>query len=288
MNKIQITSWENATLANRFMFYKIFTNNPDKCKRLLEILLHMEIERIESPYGEANFEVDFDSKGIRLDVYTKADGRKFDLELQNVDTKDLAKRSRYYQGLMDIDTLKHSQPYSNLPESYVIFLCMEDIFGCGLPVYSFQNICSEDTKIKMNDGTYKIFFNAQKYDIMPSEEEKDFFKFLSGGSADSEFTKDLDLLVTSARHNAQWRQQFMTWEQEVQLSYNRGLEEGQKIGKKEGELIGQKEALKKYAISMLKDAILPLEKISEYTQIPLEELETLTATQCEAAIAAPD
>lgn len=123
---------------------------------------------------------------------------------------------------------------------------------------------------------------------MPSEEEKDFFKFLSGGSADSEFTKDLYLLVTSARHNAQWRQQFMTWEQEVQLSYNRGLEEGQKIGKKEGELIGQKEALKKYAISMLKDAILPLEKISEYTQIPIEELETLTATQCEAAIAAPD
>ena len=80
----------------------------------------------------------------------------------------------------------------------------------------------------------------------------------------------------------------MTWEQEVQLSYNRGLEEGQKIGQKEGELIGQKEALKKYAISMLKDAILPLEKISEYTQIPLEELETLTATQCEAAVAAPD
>ena len=130
------------------------------------------------------------------------------------------------------------------------------------------------------NGTYKIFFNAQKYDIMPSEEEKDFFKFLSGGSADSEFTKDLDLLVTSARHNAQWRQQFMTWEQEVQLSYNRGLEEGQKIG--------QKEALKKYALSMLKDAILPLEKISEYTQIPLEELEALTATQCEAAVAAPD
>ena len=39
---------------------------------------------------------------------------------------------------------------------------------------------------------------------------------------------------------------------------------------------------------MLKDAILPLEKISEYTQIPLEELETLTATQSKAAITAPD
>lgn len=122
---------------------------------------------------------------------------------------------------------------------------------------------------------------------MPSEEEKDFFKFLSGGSADSEFTKDLDLLVTSARHNAQWRQQFMTWEQEVQLSYNRGLEEGERIGKEEGQRLGQKEgerigkekgqkeASKRHALNMLKDGILPIEKISEYTQLPVEELEAL-------------
>ncbi|HBB14707.1 MAG TPA: hypothetical protein DCZ76_10610, partial [Treponema sp.] len=103
--------------------------------------------RVEYPYSAPRGGVFNPSARIRLDVYTKANGRKFDLELQNVDTKDLAKRSRYYQGLMDIDTLKHSQPYSNLPESYVIFLCMEDIFGCGLPVYSFQNICSEDTKV---------------------------------------------------------------------------------------------------------------------------------------------
>ena len=143
-----------------------------------------------------------------------------------------------------------------------------------MPVYSFQNICSEDTNLKMNDGTYKIFFNAQKYDIMPSEEEKDFFKFLSGGSAGSEFTKDLDLLVASARHNAQWRQQFMTWEQEVQLSYNRGLEEGQRIGKEEG----QKEAGIKHALNMLKDGILPIEKIAEYTNLPVEELKSLQNT----------
>ena len=75
----------------------------------------------------------------------------------NVDTKELAKRARYYQALMDIDTLKRGEPYSSLPESYVLFLCLDDIFGCGLPVYSFQNVCTNDSRIKMNDGTYKIF-----------------------------------------------------------------------------------------------------------------------------------
>lgn len=264
---IQSSSWEDATLANRFMFYKIFTHYPLVCKRLFEILLHIEIERIEPPYGEADFEVDFDSKGIRLDVYTKSDGRRFDIELQNVDTKELAKRARYYQALMDIDTLKRGEPYSSLPESYVLFLCLDDIFCCGLPVYSFQNVCTSDSRIKMNDGTYKIFFNAKKYDIMPTEEEREFFKFLCGGGAGSAFTKDLDVLVASARHNAQWRQQFMTWEQEVQLSYHRGIAEGVEKGRKEG--------LKETAIKMLEDGYLPLERISEYTQLSVEELKAL-------------
>ncbi len=39
--------WENATIANNFIFYKVMHNNPDICKRLLEILLEIEIDHIE-------------------------------------------------------------------------------------------------------------------------------------------------------------------------------------------------------------------------------------------------
>ena len=59
----------------------------------------------------------------------------------------------------------------------------------------------------------------------------------------------------------------MTWEQEVQLSYHRGIAEGVEKGRKEG--------LKETAIKMLEDGYLPLERISEYTQLSVEELKAL-------------
>ncbi|MBR4449640.1 MAG: Rpn family recombination-promoting nuclease/putative transposase [Treponema sp.] len=248
-------SWQKATLANRFLFYKIFTHYPDMCKKLLELLLHIEIDKIEPPEGEKSFEIDFDSKGIRLDIYTKTDGQVFDVELQAVDTKELPQRARYYQSLMDIDNLQRGHTYSELPDSYVLFICMEDIFGEGLPVYAFENICAEDNSIKLGDGTQKIFFNVKSYAKIQNEEERKFFEFLYGGKAQTDFTKNLDRLVTQAKHNAQWRHQYMTWEQEAHLKYLEGA---------------QQQALE-IAENMLKENISP-EIIARCTGLPLSRI----------------
>ena len=47
-----------------------------------------------------------------------------------------------------------------------------------IKVYTFENTCTENPEIKMNDGTHKIFFKAKKYDTMKSDELKSFFKYL--------------------------------------------------------------------------------------------------------------
>ena len=39
--------WERAGLTDTFIFYKVMTENPDTCRRLLELLLHVKIEKIE-------------------------------------------------------------------------------------------------------------------------------------------------------------------------------------------------------------------------------------------------
>ena len=59
--------WEQATIANNFIFYKVMRNNPDVCKELLEILLEFPIEKIQMSQEE-EIDVDFGSKGVRLDV----------------------------------------------------------------------------------------------------------------------------------------------------------------------------------------------------------------------------
>lgn len=210
--------WEQATLADNFIFCKVMTANPDLCKELLELLLNIKIERIEIPVAERSFKVDYDSKGIRFDVYVKdGTGRCFDIEIQTTNRTNLAKRARYYQGLMDVDSLVSGADYSELNESYVIFLCMEDAFGSGLPVYDFHQVCKQDSEVLLNDGTHKVFFNASKYDKMPTESLREFFKFLNGLNAASDFTDQLEQKVRYAKTNAQWRHRFMTWEQEMRI-----------------------------------------------------------------------
>ncbi|MCR4940235.1 MAG: Rpn family recombination-promoting nuclease/putative transposase [Treponemataceae bacterium] len=266
--------WETATLANKFFFYKIFTQNPDMCKKLIEILLHIEIEKITPPKGEQTFDVDFESHGIRLDVYVKNKDEVYDLEMQTVDTRELPKRARYYQGLMDVDFLKKGEAYGKLPKSYVIFLCMEDIFGQSLPVYTFNNVCKENNSLSLGDESYKIFFNAKMYDTMGSEAEKSFFGYLCNGTAYSDFTRQLDTLMSQARHNAQWRHQFMTWEQELNVMYHNGVDDGIKQGIEQGIERGAREKTIETVKNCLKEG-LPLETISKLVSLSIEEIKKI-------------
>ena len=213
-----LEKWNSLTLANNFIFCKVLEENPDVCKELLEMLLDIKIDRIERPKSEQTFKTDFDSRGIRLDVYVKdGTGRCFDIEIQTSNYMRLEKRARYYQGLMDGDSIQFGQEYSALKDSYVIFLCLGDAFGHRLPVYTFRYRAEEDKNILMNDGTVNIFFNATMYDKMQSENLRSFFKYLCGKNSDDNFTDRLSALVERVKMNAQWRHRYMTIEQEIKL-----------------------------------------------------------------------
>jgi len=225
--------WENATLANNFIFYKVMRHHPDACKHLLEMLLKLKIEKMEM-HNEEIIELDRDAKGIRLDVFVKDTDKMYDVELQMTDTKELPERARYYQGVMDLDTLKAGQKYKDLRDSHVIFICLEDIFHNGLPVSTFENICVEDGRTKLNDRAYKHFFYASSCaKMIEDEDEKSFFNFLISNRAGNRFTSDLKDYVAEAKHNMQWRFQFMTWERQRAYDYDDGMEAGIEKGRQE-------------------------------------------------------
>ncbi len=51
--------YEELTFSDNFMFNKILTNNLDVCRELIEMLLGIEIKKVELPNGEQVFDVDF-------------------------------------------------------------------------------------------------------------------------------------------------------------------------------------------------------------------------------------
>ena len=156
-----------------------------------------------------------ESKSVRFDVYAKDESRIFDIEIQTTHRKDLAKRARYYHSINDMDNLLKGENYESAKDTYVIFLCLNDPFKENLPVYFFENICHQKKSLKLNDGSYKVFFNASCCDKIEDENEKSFFKFLNGQKADSAFTRSIEERVNRAKANKEWRRQYMTWEQTI-------------------------------------------------------------------------
>ena len=121
--------WEQATIANNFIFYKVMRNNPDVCKELLEILLEIKIDHIDMRQEE-EVAIDYGKKAIRLDVYAVGNQEAYNLEMQATDTNELPERSRFYQSTLDLDDLNSGADYKDIKTSYIIFICVPDICQC--------------------------------------------------------------------------------------------------------------------------------------------------------------
>ncbi len=234
--------WEQATIANNFIFYKVMRNNPDVCKELLEILLEFKIERIEMSQEEV-IDIDFASKGIRMDVYARdADGLKaYNIEMQTTDTEELPERARYYQGVIDVDLLKSGQQYKELKTTYIIFICLDDVFKKGLAKYTFENLCVEDKETKLNDRTQKVFYICKNYDKLLDARQKAFLRMVTQNSSSDDFTRRVGGLVENAKRNTQWRLQFMEWDREMACMRAKGRAEGAQEKAVEDALVAIKE-----------------------------------------------
>ena len=59
----------------------------------------------------------------------------YDIEMQVADTRELPKRSRYYQSMIDLQMIDKGQSCKKLKPSYVIFICSFDVFNKGRHEY---------------------------------------------------------------------------------------------------------------------------------------------------------
>jgi len=146
--------------------------------------------------------------------------------MQASDTKELPERARYYQGVIDVDLLKSGQKYKDLKTSFIIFICVEDIFEKGLAKYTFENLCLEDKETKLNDRTQKVFYICKNYDKLLDARQKAFLRMVTQNSSSDDFTQRVGGLVENAKRNTQWRQQFMEWDREMACMRAKGREEG--------------------------------------------------------------
>ena len=85
----------------------------------------------------------------------------------------LPKRSRYYQGNIDLVIISAGEDYRKLKKSFVIFICTFDPFGNRRHLYTFENRCIENPSLTLGDETTKIFLNTKgnMHDVDPEMQE---------------------------------------------------------------------------------------------------------------------
>lgn len=218
--------YEELKFTDDFMFCKILYTNPDLCRQLLELILGRKVRKINYLTTQNNIDITSDGKGIRLDVYLEGDNKIYDIEMQTTGNSNLPKRTRYYQGMIDLNLIEKGADYNELKETFIIFVCLHDPFKLNECVYTFENRCKEIPGLSLGDESTKIFLNASGNKDKLSEQLKNFIDYLSGNEPKGNLARAIAEKVEQAVQHEEWRTEYMTLLQRDREKIAEGKKEG--------------------------------------------------------------
>ncbi|MBQ9135382.1 MAG: Rpn family recombination-promoting nuclease/putative transposase [Lachnospiraceae bacterium] len=236
------TILDGLNLSDRFLFDETM-ENPDVYSATVSILLEQETELLSKVETEKELRVSPELRSVRLDVVgMTVDKKVYYTEMQKRNTNNLTKRSRYYQGQLDVSLLEPGcTNFNKLPDTCFILIAPFDIFGYGLYRYTFEGRCKERPELQIADGALRIFINTHgtnKEDF--SKEFLDFMDYINtttdavAAKTESDKIKLIHKNVQQVKASEKIGVKVMQkWEE---LAYERedGFLEGQKEGREEG------------------------------------------------------
>ena len=268
---------EQLTFTDNGMFQAVL-HEPDICAELVERLLHIPVGHIEYPELEKQIKPYYTTKGVRLDVYLKDSDKIIDIEMQSYQQKALGKRTRYYQSMIDIDAIMKGEPYKNLKDSYILFICKTDPFmdenekGYGLPCYTFKNICKENCAVDLDDKSVKVIYNASAYEQEKNERIRKFLKYVSTNEpGEDDFNKRLSATVEMIKENDKFRSDYAA----MNLHDYDITTMAKEAGLEEGRVEGLEEARIEAAKNLLRMGILTHEQIAQAQTLTLKKVQKL-------------
>lgn len=204
--------FQDLTLADHFLFCEVMRDH-EICRMFLSELLDKNIVFVEFSDKEKELSESFWGKGVRLDIEAIDNlGIKYDVELQNVSSGDLLKRCRFYQSVMDRNSLKSGQNYSELPDSYIIFVCTFDYFNQGFAKYDRISYMNSEN-IGYDDGSHVIFLNSKYVHSNVSKPVEEFLSIVNGlklDAFDSQLAEGILDRITEVKANSEMENTFMT------------------------------------------------------------------------------
>lgn len=239
-------------------------NNIPAVECILQIILERKDLRVQKVVIEDTIP-NLRGRGIRMDVHAiDAKGKEYNIEVQRSNEGAARKRARFNSSLLDLNALKASDDFEQLPETYVIFITENDVMGAGLPRYHVERTIQELQHQLFADEEHIIYVNGAY------EGTDDIGKLMHDfrcRKAEDMFLEPLRETVYRYKETPEgvndMYSEMEKWEQEER-------EAGRVIGKAEG----QAEARHEMALEMLKDKF-PLTTIVKLSKLSLEQIQKI-------------
>lgn len=269
--------YEGILPKHDYAFGKIMEDK-ETCKRFIEQTLDIKIRDLVYLEKQKTLDPAIDVKGIRLDVFVEDDQNTvYNIEMQSANHDALPKRSRYYQGVMDVESLNRGGSYKDLPKCFVIFVCSFDPFGKRHMKYTFTNQCEEVSNLALDDGTTKIFLNTKGKIYNVSRELQDTLRYLEEPiirENSLQLARMVDVQYRKAMSDQKWRQDVKAME----IRYQELLQEGRIEGRAEGRTEGRNDREMEIVLGMIEEGASD-EMILKYLKISKERLEQIKKNQ---------
>ena len=139
----------------------VFDGNIEATEPLLKIILKKDDIQVISVVGQRELQSPVvGGRDIRLDILAKdSTGKHYNVEVQKKPEGAHIRRARFNSSMMDSRMLKAGQEFSELQDSYMVFITQTDIFGHEVPIYTINRHFEEIDEV-FDDGSHIVYVNG--------------------------------------------------------------------------------------------------------------------------------
>ncbi len=238
---------KDLNLMDKFLFDEAMEDK-DNMKTLLDIVLGQDTHLKYPPQTEKEFRNSKENRQIRLDVYAiDEDDVVYDTEPQKQNTKNLPKRSRLYQGLIDSNLLPPGSIDFNALNTVIIIMIMPfDLFGYELYQYTFRMKCEEISELELEDGATRIFLNSHgKHPEFVNPELIELLEYMEKSTdtvakkCESKRIHQIHERITKLKSSKEMEIKYMQKWEEKEIERQEAYAEGERVGEKRGRTEGE-------------------------------------------------
>ncbi len=152
---------DGMSLFDDDLMSMVFDGNIEATELLLKIILKKDDIQVISVVGQRELQSPVvGGRDIRLDILAKdSTGKHYNVEVQKKPEGAHIRRARFNSSMMDSRMLKAGQEFSELQDSYMVFITQTDIFGHEVPIYTINRHFEEIDEV-FDDGSHIVYVNG--------------------------------------------------------------------------------------------------------------------------------